>query len=315
MTALSIVVVVFVILLAVGCFVFTLTMSKNEKILKDRLEEMSDNKIDIIEDKVNIKDLPLGERLVRPYVLKSSELMQKFLPQNTIDMVEKKLIVAGNPGGLTPTTFLGQIGFLGVVCPAVATVFFILIMKQVAISLLLGGFMSAALIILQVNKISTATKARKKSIVKNLPFALDLLTISVDAGLGFDSAVDKVVLNMDGPISDEFKRLLAEMRIGKPRKDALREMIDRTEVEELSEFVVAIIQADQLGIGLSKLLKVQAKQMRIKARQRAQEQANKAPVKMLIPMIIFIFPCIFAVLLGGAVFTIIDAFKEMGGGF
>jgi tight adherence protein C len=313
MTALSIVVVVFVILLAVGCFIFTLTMSKNEKILKDRLEEMSDNKIDIIEDKVNIKDLPLGERLVRPYVLKTSELMQKFLPQNTIDMVEKKLIVAGNPGGLTPTTFLGQIGFIGVVCPAIATVFFIIAMKQVAISLLLGGFLSAVLIILQVNKISTATKARKKSIVKNLPFALDLLTISVDAGLGFDSAVDKVVLNMDGPISDEFKRLLAEMRIGKPRKDALREMIDRTEVEELSEFVVAIIQADQLGIGLSKLLKVQAKQMRIKARQKAQEQANKAPVKMLIPMVMFIFPCIFAVLLGGAVFTIMDSLSMMGG--
>lgn len=313
MTALSIVVVVFVILLAVGCFIFTLTMSKNEKILKDRLEEMSDNKIDIIEDKVNIKDLPLGERLVRPYVLKTSELMQKFLPQNTVDMVEKKLIVAGNPGGLTPTTFLGQIGFIGVVCPAIATVFFIIAMKQVAISLLLGGFLSAVLIILQVNKISTATKARKKSIVKNLPFALDLLTISVDAGLGFDSAVDKVVLNMDGPISDEFKRLLAEMRIGKPRKDALREMIDRTEVEELSEFVVAIIQADQLGIGLSKLLKVQAKQMRIKARQKAQEQANKAPVKMLIPMVMFIFPCIFAVLLGGAVFTIMDSLSMMGG--
>lgn len=315
MNPLYIIAIVFVVLLALACFVFTLTMSKNEKLLKDRLEEMSDNRIDIIEDKVNVKDLPLGERLVRPYVIKSSELLQKFLPQNTIDSFEKKLIVAGNPGGLTATTFLGQIGFLGVVCPVVCTVLFILLMKKVAISLLLGISLSAILIVMQTNKISTATKARQKSIRKNLPFALDLLTISVDAGLGFDSAVDKVVLNMDGPISDEFKRLLAEMRIGKPRKDALREMIARTEVEELSEFVVAIIQADQLGIGLSKLLKVQAKQMRVKARQKAQEQANKAPVKMLIPMVMFIFPCIFIVLLGGAVFTIMDALKEMGGLF
>lgn len=315
MNPLYIIAIVFVVLLALACFVFTLTMSKNEKLLKDRLEEMSDNKIDIIEDKVNVKDLPLGERLVRPYVIKSSELLQKFLPQNTIDSFEKKLIVAGNPGGLTATTFLGQIGFLGVVCPVACTILFILLMKKVAISLLLGISLSAILIVMQTNKISKATKARQKSIRKNLPFALDLLTISVDAGLGFDSAVDKVVLNMDGPISDEFKRLLAEMRIGKPRKDALREMIARTEVEELSEFVVAIIQADQLGIGLSKLLKVQAKQMRVKARQKAQEQANKAPVKMLIPMVMFIFPCIFIVLLGGAVFTIMDALKEMGGLF
>lgn len=313
MSTLYIIVIVFTVLLAIASFVFTLTISKNEKILKDRLEEMTDNKIDIIEDKVNVKDLPLGERLVRPYVIQSSAMLQKLLPKNTIDMIEKKLIVAGNPGGLTPTTFLGQIGFTGVVCPALATVLFIFLMKKVGLSLLMGMFLSAILIVMQFNKISTATKARQKAIVKNLPFALDLLTISVDAGLGFDSAVDKVVLNMDGPISDEFKRLLAEMRIGRPRKDALRDMIARTEVEELSEFVVAIIQADQLGIGLSKLLKVQAKQMRVKARQKAQEQANKAPVKMLIPMVMFIFPCIFAVLLGPAAFTIIDAFMEMGG--
>lgn len=313
MSTLYIIVIVFTVLLAIACFVFTLTISKNEKLLKDRLEEMTDNKIDIIEDKVNVKDLPLGERLVRPYVIQSSAMLQKLLPRNTIDMIEKKLIVAGNPGGMTPTTFLGQIGFTGVVCPAIATVLFMVLMKKVGLSLLMGMFLSAILIVMQFNKISTATKVRKKAIVKNLPFALDLLTISVDAGLGFDSAVDKVVLNMDGPISDEFKRLLAEMRIGRPRKDALRDMIERTEVEELSEFVVAIIQADQLGIGLSKLLKVQAKQMRVKARQKAQEQANKAPVKMLIPMVMFIFPCIFAVLLGPAAFTIIDAFMEMGG--
>lgn len=313
MSTLYIIVIVFTVLLAIACFVFTLTISKNEKLLKDRLEEMTDNKIDIIEDKVNVKDLPLGERLVRPYVIQSSAMLQKLLPRNTVDMIEKKLIVAGNPGGMTPTTFLGQIGFTGVVCPAIATVLFMVLMKKVGLALLMGMFLSAILIVMQFNKISTATKARKKAIVKNLPFALDLLTISVDAGLGFDSAVDKVVLNMDGPISDEFKRLLAEMRIGRPRKDALRDMIERTEVEELSEFVVAIIQADQLGIGLSKLLKVQAKQMRVKARQKAQEQANKAPVKMLIPMVMFIFPCIFAVLLGPAAFTIIDAFMEMGG--
>lgn len=306
-----IIIVVATILLAVGCFVFTLTISKNEKILKDRLNEMSDNKIDIIEDKVNVKDLPLSERLVRPYVIQSAALLQKLLPKNTIDSIEKKLIVAGNPGGLTPTTYLGKIGFMGVVCPAIATVVIMLCTQKISTSLLIGLMLSGILILMQTNSISKAKKQRQKTIVKNLPFALDLLTISVDAGLGFDSAVDKVVINMDGPISDEFKRLLAEMRIGKPRKDALREMIARTEVEELSEFVVAIIQADQLGIGLSKLLKVQAKQMRVKARQKAQEQANKAPVKMLIPMVMFIFPCIFAILLGPAAFTIIDAFKEM----
>ena len=154
-------------------------------------------------------------------------------------------------------------------------------------------------------------KARQKAILKMIPDTLDLLTISVRAGLGFDAALAKVVEKLSGPLTDEFRRALAEVRGGKARREALRDMVPRTRVAPLSNFIGAIIQAEQLGVSISKVLQVQSEQLRIERRQRAEEQAARAPIKMLFPLVGCIFPSLFIVILGPAMIAII---KTMGGG-
>ena len=148
-------------------------------------------------------------------------------------------------------------------------------------------------------------KARQKGILLMIPDALDLLTISVRAGLGFDAALGKVVEKLQGPLSDEFRRALAEVRVGKARRDALRDIVPRTEVVPLTNFIGAIIQAEQLGVSISKVLQVQSEQLRIERRQRAEEQAAKAPIKMLFPLVGCIFPSLFIVILGPAIILIV----------
>jgi len=147
-------------------------------------------------------------------------------------------------------------------------------------------------------------KRRQKGILLQIPDALDLLTISVRAGLGFDAALGKVVEKMKGPLVDEFRRALAEVRVGKARREALRDIVPRTEVQPLTNFIGAIIQAEQLGVSISKVLQVQSEQLRIERRQRAEEQAAKAPIKMLFPLVGCIFPSLFVVILGPAIILI-----------
>jgi tight adherence protein C len=148
-------------------------------------------------------------------------------------------------------------------------------------------------------------RARQKAILLMIPDALDLLTISVRAGLGFDAALGKVVEKLQGPLTDEFRRALAEVRVGKARRDALRDIVPRTEVVPLTNFIGAIIQAEQLGVSISKVLQVQSEQLRIERRQRAEEQAAKAPIKMLFPLVGCIFPSLFIVILGPAIILIV----------
>ena len=149
-------------------------------------------------------------------------------------------------------------------------------------------------------------KKRQKAILLMIPDTLDLLTISVRAGLGFDAALGKVVEKLKGPLSDEFRRALAEVRVGKARRDALRDIVPRTEVGPLTNFIGAIIQAEQLGVSVSKVLQVQSEQLRIERRQRAEEQAAKAPIKMLFPLVGCIFPSLFIVILGPAIILIVQ---------
>jgi tight adherence protein C len=149
-------------------------------------------------------------------------------------------------------------------------------------------------------------KARQKAILIGIPDALDLLTISVRAGLGFDAALGKVVEKLKGPLVDEFRRALAEVRVGKARREALRDIVPRTEVQPLTNFIGAIIQAEQLGVSISKVLQVQSEQLRIERRQRAEEQAAQAPIKMLFPLVGCIFPSLFVVILGPALILIMQ---------
>jgi tight adherence protein C len=171
---------------------------------------------------------------------------------------------------------------------------------------LLGGVGGAALGYM-LPEFWLGSRGRKRSfeMVLQLPDALDLLTISVEAGLGFDAALAKVVEKMEGPLVMEFRQALAEIRMGRSRKDALRDVVSRADAQPISNFIGAIVQAEQLGVPIAKVLQIQSQQLRVERRQRAEEAAAKAPVKMLFPMVGCIFPTIFIVILGPAVVTVL----------
>jgi len=150
-------------------------------------------------------------------------------------------------------------------------------------------------------------RSRQDAIIKALPDALDLLTICVEAGLGFDAAMTKVTDKWDDPLALEFGRVGQEMALGKLRREALRDMANRMDVSDVSTFIAAVIQADQLGVSMAKVLRIQSEQMRLRRRQRAEEKAHQAPIKMLFPMAFLIFPALFIVLLGPAAIVILES--------
>jgi tight adherence protein C len=251
-------------------------------------------------------DKPFGERVVTPTMGRLTTVGHRFTAGDQSDRIKHKLELAGSPAGwdtdrviafkvlgLFAGVILGLLlGFLiGGLLPAIAA--------TVAVALL--GFYLPNLILYQ-----TAYN-RSDQIRKDLPDALDLLTISVEAGLAFDAALSQVARNTHGPLADEFFRVLQEMQIGMGRTEAMRALGDRTDVEELRGFVTAMVQADAFGIPIANVLRIQAKEMRVKRSQRAEEQAQKVPVKILFPLIFCILPCLFIVVLGPAAINIYNS--------
>jgi len=254
---------------------------------------------------------PFMERTLRPLAGRLSGATSRFTSSSFTAQTEKNLALAGNPGNLRVADWMGIKAISAVVF---AILFFLLFTFVLNTGPILGvGLGVAGLVVGYIVPefwLSRRRRARQHAIVLQLPDALDLLTISVRAGLGFDAALGKVVEKMQGPLVDEFRRALAEVRVGKARRDALRDVIPRTEVPALTNFIGAIIQAEQLGVAISKVLQVQSEQLRIERRQRAEEMAAKAPIKMLFPLVGCIFPSLFIVILGPAIILII---KNLGG--
>jgi tight adherence protein C len=219
--------------------------------------------------------------------------------------------MAGNPGDLKLTDWMGVKMLVGIAVGVTMFLVFGLIAAGIVAGVVLGmvGFGIGYLV--PEFWLGSRIKSRQKLILRMIPDTLDLLTISVRAGLGFDAALAKVVEKLPGPLTDEFRRALAEVRVGKARRDALRDMVPRTNVQPLSNFIGAIIQAEQLGVSISKVLQVQSEQLRIERRQRAEEMAAKAPIKMLFPLVGCIFPSLFIVILGPAIISIV---KTLGSG-
>jgi tight adherence protein C len=225
-----------------------------------------------------------------------------------IARIDAKLEKAGYPGGLRGADWVG-VKLLALLGFAVLGLLLGLLLTQQFVVALLFALVGAAIgYIAPEFWLGRKIKARALEMVLGLPDALDLLTISVEAGLGFDAALAKVVEKMEGPLTDEFRQALAEVRMGRPRREALRDLATRADAQPVSNFVGAIVQAEQLGVPIAKVLQIQSNQLRIERRQRAEEAAAKAPVKMLFPMVGCIFPTIFIVILGPAIVTV------MGGG-
>ena len=250
---------------------------------------------------------PFIERTIRPLVGRLSGSVSRVASTSFTETTEKRLALAGNPGDLRTADWLG-IKAVGAIVGA--GIFFLLFF----IVGVLGLPLILRIVMLPIGAMFGYTipefwlggrvKKRQKAILLMVPDTLDLLTISVRAGLGFDGALGKVVEKLKGPLTEEFRRALAEIRVGKARRDALRDIVPRTEVPALTNFIGAIIQAEQLGVSISKVLQVQSEQLRIERRQRAEEQAAKAPIKMLFPLVGCIFPSLFIVILGPAIILI-----------
>lgn len=242
---------------------------------------------------------PFSQRVLAPIWERLLRRGRGLVTQEKRAWYEKRVMLAGKPYGLEPEGFVVLKYIL--LCLMVLPGVIIRSWWVLLCFLILGYYLPDLFLKICINN-------RQEKITKSLPDVLDMLSVSVEAGLGFDAALQKVVEKGQGPLIMEFQQTLHEMRIGKPRREALKDMAARMEVEDVSTFVGAMVQADQLGVSISNVLKVQAEQVRQKRRQRAEEKAQKAPVKILIPLLFFIFPTIFLILLGPAAIQLLRMF-------
>ncbi len=239
-------------------------------------------------------------RALQPFLISLARTVLRVSPRATVESVSLKLLAAGLGRTVSPTAFLATKVLLagagvpvGIAVGAVAG-------KSAGGSVLFGLVFALMGFFAPDSIVTMRARSRRDSIRAELPDALDLLAVSVEAGMGFDGAIAKLAEHMDGPLVEEFAVMLGEVRIGESRENALKKMAERLAVPEISAFTRSIIQADQLGISLGRILRVQAADTRLRRQSAAEEKAMKAPIKMLFPTVLFIFPAMFIVILGPA---------------
>jgi tight adherence protein C len=245
---------------------------------------------------IPIAEQSASERLVRPFVRRFSQLGRRLTPLGTPARLQRRLDLAGNPGLWSVERILAaKAGGL-----AVGAAFGLLMLTSGRVLIGLAWLLGASVVGFWLPDVFlyNAGLKRQEALRRSTPDALDMLTVCVEAGLGFDAGLAQVARNTDGPIAGEFARLLREMQIGKTRVLAFQDLAARTTVPELQIFVSALVQSDKLGIPLAGVLREQSTEMRLKRRQRAEEMAQKVPVKILFPLLLCIFPALFVVLIG-----------------
>jgi tight adherence protein C len=285
-----------------------------DKILEARLEEFNRRGEQIDLEKIELSQ-PFSDRVIYPVARTLGNLAIRFTPQNALQDISRKLELAGSPAKLDPTMilalqFIAMVLFGGIV----VLVFTIGQTKWPAgrIVLFALGFGLVGFYFPQL-WLGSKIARRQKGVRRAMPDALDLLTICVEAGLGFDAAMAKVSEKWENELSLAFARVIQEIQLGKLRREAMRDMADRIGLGEMTSFVAAVIQSESLGVSLAKVLRIQSDQMRVKRRQLAEEEAHKAPIKMLIPMALLIFPSLMVVLLAPAGFRLVHS--ALGGMF
>ena len=252
--------------------------------------------------------LPFSERFLRPILDRLGHFFTKNTPAKQTEELQDKINLAGRPFGLTPGIFLTT-QFTALISFAAVGLGLVQLFKldgNLTFATPIGGGVFGY--IMPRIWLDRKVKARQKELLLALPNALDLLCISVEAGLGFDAAIARVCEKYQNALSAEFAQVLNEVRLGRPRMEALDDMGRRNRVSELQNFIQAIIQSEQLGVGIANVLRIQSEEIRRRRRQRAEEQGQKAPLKMLFPMVGCIFPTLFIVLLGPAVLQVIRTF-------
>jgi tight adherence protein C len=290
---------------SVGAIIFTVLAQIDERqMVRESLRQLDGYEVENTRDQEMLD--PLRDRALRPVLDALSGLGRRFTPVGYIDKVRQKFSYMGRNDPSAVDRFLALRA--ATVVGAFLVFVFVFVVNVTPFTgkmqFAVGGLLMAVLLIGPDSVINRKVEERQHQIQRSLPDVLDLLTISVEAGLGFEQALDRVIHAVPGPLSDEFSRMLGETRAGAARADAMRAMDERCNTPELRSFVLAIIQADTFGVSIGRVLRAQAEEMRIKRRQLAQERAQKAPVKMLLPMVFCIFPALFLVILGPAMLSI-----------
>ncbi len=251
---------------------------------------------------------PFSERVIIPVLNRIGDISARFTPQKAIQNTARQMELAGNPWPIDPATFLAIRFILGVVLLSLTLYLFAgskSFQTSDKLMLIVGGTIGGFW--LPQIMLSSRVTNRQKEIRKAMPDALDLLTICVEAGLGFDAAMSKVAEKWETQLSLAFARVIREIQLGKVRREALKDMSDRLGIPEMTSFVAAIIQSEQLGVSMAKVLRIQSDQMRLKRRQHAEEEAHKAPIKMIIPMALLTFPTIMIIILTPAAIQIVQS--------
>jgi tight adherence protein C len=303
-----------VLLVGAAVLVFIgLRSPQNEDPLQQRLAGFAETGQAVSLEEIELSQ-PFHERVIFPIARRFGEIVLRFTPQKAIQSISKKLEQADNPGNIEPTIFFAGKIVLGL---GLGVGLFILGQLQHPSSPIAGYsffFLIGGLgfgFYLPEMLLQSAIDRRMASVKKAMPDALDLLTICVEAGLGFDAAMAKVYEKWDNELARAFGRVIREIQLGKIRREALRAMAERLGIAEMTSFVAAVIQSEQLGVSMAHVLRIQADQMRVKRRQAAEEEAHKAPIKMLIPIALLIFPSICIVLMTPAVLSIATMFSKM----
>ncbi len=303
MTTPLIVLVLAVVVLGV-LTVFVVRRTRKPDEISKRLNQFTERQMTLEEMELQ---QPLMQRVFVPAMRSVLAVLGKYGAKQSGERLRTNLQQAGNPGGITPTMFVGLRVVLALVIGVIITV---VTMQSMPLS---QGLLYSAVgfvlgYMLPVMWLGRKIGGRKKMITKALPDALDLLCISVEAGLAFDLALQRVTQKWDDELAREFKKVLSDIRLGRTRREALKDLSIRCGVEDVQTFTAAVIQADQLGVSMSKILRLQSDQMRVRRRQRAEETAQQAPIKMLFPMVFLIFPALFVVILGPAIPRIMKSF-------
>ena len=310
----TVIIIVVVLAVLIGVTLVVVAGVRNSKDLTqdplaERLAEYSQRGESVSLEDIELSQ-PFSERVVMPFMRRLGEISGRFTPQNVLEQTRIKLELAGNPGRIDASTFM-ILHFVAAVLLGILIFVISLFSKTFSLPikiLLVVGFTVLGYFLPDL-LLKSRIDSRQKSVRKAMPDALDLLTICVEAGLGFDAAMAKVHEKWDNELALAFGRVIREIQLGKLRRDALRDMAERLGIAEMTSFVAAVVQSEMLGVSMAKVLRIQSDQMRVRRRQYAEEQAHKAPIKMIFPMGLLIFPSLMIVLLTPAALRLMGALK------
>jgi len=274
-------------------------------VMETRIQDFR-NRTSSREDTSNDLDAAFADRVLKPGVENVARMFSRVLPQSVLSDTQHMLLMAGNP--MRFNTFLMFWAMCVLFCGAMALLIFVSLPGGMIQKVITGGLFAIMGYSLPRMWLKARVKAKQKAVLKSLPDSLDLITTCVEAGLGLDAALQRVAEKGEGPLATELQRMLRDVAMGKLRREAMQELSDRVGVDELTNFINSIIQAEQLGVGIAQVLRVQSEQLRTQRRQRAERQAHEAPIKMLFPLVLFVFPAFLSVILGPAVIQVARSF-------